>query len=207
MVSQLRMVLSPPASRNVDSAELVRLDISHARPFIEHWHYSGRVPTGQNFFWGWFFNGELYAVANYGIGVNPYQADFLARESGKAVTLGNLVELKRLCRIEPRNETLPLTAFISRCHKALRSMGYRFVVSFSDPEYAHTGGIYKASSFTHMGLTNPEVHLVDRDGNKRHRRLAFRYARRKGIEVPDARTRLGLSRQKTEPKDRWFKTL
>jgi len=203
------------------NAEVKEISIQQARPFIEQWHYSGCVPTGKNIFFGWMsegidegeayngtlFNEPMYAVADYGIGVNPYQASFLSRETGHSVVNGNLLELKRLCRIEPKTDTLPLTAFLSRCHKLLKKRGYSYIVSFSDPMHGHDGGIYRAANFMHLGVTNPEYHTIDNEGNIRHRRYAFRYARRKGIVLEQARIDLGLKRIKTAPKDRWFLAL
>jgi len=80
-----------------------------AAKFIERWHYSARCPTGKNIFFGWFIQGgddlfgeSLYAVADYGIGVNPHQASFLSVITGKDIENDILLELKRLCRIEPK---------------------------------------------------------------------------------------------------------
>jgi len=153
------------------------------------------------------FGEGLYAVADYGIGVNPYQAAFLSKITNANVENSNLLELKRLCRVEPSISQLPLTAFLSRCHKILKRSGYVFIVSFSDPAQGHNGGIYKAANFTHIGVTNPERHTVDANGVIRHRRYYFRYARRKGISVEQARQELGLELVKTQPKDRWFLAL
>ena len=184
-----------------------------AAEFIERWHYSGRVPTGQNRFFGWFVKGagsgndlfgeSLYAVADYGIGVNPYQASFLSRLVGKEIETEHLVELKRLCRVEPKISGLPLTAFIARCNRVLKKDGMKFVVSFSDPAYGHSGGIYRAANFKHYSQTGEEMHLMDQSGETRHRRYAFRHARRNGITVSEARDDLGLRRIKTPRKDRW----
>lgn len=175
-----------------------------AKAFIEQWHYSHRAPTGKNIYFGWCTDGELYAVADYGIGVNPYQASSLSKLTNLPVTSDKLLELKRLCRIEPKQDALPLTKFISKCHKLLTLAGYRYVVSFSDPAWGHSGGIYKAANFTHLGKTNAEMHCKDADGVIRHRRYYFRYARRKGVDVATARNELGLTMVKTLPKDRWF---
>jgi|TARA_R110000744_G_scaffold375687_1_gene489334 hypothetical protein len=197
------------------------INLETARPFIERWHYSERVPTGQNQFFGIrlpstpdtlietkdMFGDVLYAVADYGIGVNPYQAEFIARESGRELRIDQLVELKRLCRVEPRRDDLPLTKFISMCNKALKKQGIKCVVAFSDPEQGHSGGIYRAASFTHMGATQAEVHLVGLDGKVRHRRFAYRHARRNGIHVSESRDALNMQRIKTAPKDRWVKWL
>src|SRR5438477_396436 len=88
-------------------------EISQAigKRFVGRWHYSKSVPGGKNIFFGWFIDGELYAVAAYGIGVNPVQAVSLETLTGKPVTKQNLCELKRLCRIEPVKPTCPLTKF------------------------------------------------------------------------------------------------
>ena len=184
-------------------AEVMLLEHSLAKSFIERWHYSGRCPTGKNIFFGGYLDGELYCVADYGIGVNAYQARYLARETGLPVTSDTLLELKRLCRTEPKRGW-PLTAFMAACHRHLRLLGYRYIVSFSDPEQGHSGGIYRAANFTHLGQTAAEFHVIDKDGEKRHRRYPFRHARRNGISIAQAREELGLVRVKTQPKDRWF---
>lgn len=175
--------------------------------FIEQWHYSKCVPKGHNIFFGWFDgNNELYTVANYGWGVNPYQEIYLTRITGLDVTRKNCLELKRLCRREPKLP-IELTGFLSECHRELKSRGIKFIVSFSDPEYGHSGGIYRAASFHYLGKTNAEMHAVDADGNKVHRRFAYRHSRRNGISIQESREVLGLRRVKTQPKDRWLKIL
>jgi len=208
------------------------LDPRVAKPFIEKWHYSHKAPTGKNVFFGWWIEGELYAVTNYGIGVNQVQEKFLAKltglpivkESAKEGKRGNLYELKRLCRVEPKRHNYPLTQFLPRCHRILKKEhGIRFIVSFSDPEHNRlvttfdethhdSGGIYKAANFRYLGKTNAEFHVVDKQGIRRHRRFAYRYMNRvnatRGQEakltLAEARKLLGLRRVATVPKDRWF---
>jgi hypothetical protein len=194
---------------------ITEISLEIARPFIEKWHYSHRVPTGKNIFFGWFvqsdqyepsnlFGETLYAVSDYGIGVNPYQSKFLATGTGQPITDNNLIELKRQCRIEPKANGLPLTYFMAQCHKLLARMGYRYVVTFSDPNHGHNGGVYRAGNFQSIGKTNGEWHTIDEEGEVRHRRYAYRHARRNGISIPEARERLGLKRIETLPKDRWI---
>lgn len=100
--------------------ELVEIDYQMALPFIEKWHYSGCVPKGSHIFLGWIIEQELYAVADFGNGVNPYQASYLKRVTNLPVDNTNLVELKRLCRIEPRRENAPLTMFLAGSYKVLK---------------------------------------------------------------------------------------
>ena len=173
-----------------------------AKSFVERWHYSGKMPTGKCINYGWFV-WDLYAVAVYGIGVNPYIYGFLEREHGILTGQGRLLELRRLARVEPKRE-MYLSRFLSKCHKELKKSGYEYVISYSDPEYGHNGGIYKASNFAHIGKTNPEWHLVDECGGIHHRRVAHRYAERRGVSIGDARHALGLERIKRKPKDRWL---
>ena len=49
--------------------------------------------------------------------------------------------------------------------------GVKFVVSFSDPANGHNGGIYKAANFKHLGKSNAEWHVVDKNGVLRHRHM------------------------------------
>lgn len=188
------------------SAAIVRqISPTLATPFIERWHYSHHVPTGKNIFFGWLNHAELYAVSNYGIGVNNNQTAFLARITGLPVTNTNLMELKRLCRIGPRNEDLPLTKFLSRCHKILKSrFRIRFIVSFSDPAHGHNGGIYKAAGFRHLGQTDAGVEFRTSDGRSIHPRTLTNYAARLHCSFADAVEYYGVERFKTVPKDRWF---
>jgi hypothetical protein len=201
------------------------IPLTIARPFIEKWHYSKKVPTGKNIFFGWYitdFAGTaiLYAVADYGIGVNPNLAKYLTRLTGKNVSQSNLFELKRLCRTDPMNSDFPLTLFLSLCHKTLkRDYGIRFIVSFSDPEHNrftsqkdvpyNSGGIYKAANFEYLGKTNAEMHVIDEQGVTHHRKYAYSYMKRQNergnpIKLNEARKILGVTPIRTEPKDRWL---
>ncbi len=174
---------------------------------VERYHYSRIIPKGRNLCWGVWIDGTLYAVAIYGNGVNCYQAGFLARKTGLAVTPGNHVELKRLVRVEPRSLHFQLTKLLANAHHWLLSLGYKYVVSFSDPEWGHTGSVYRAANFAHLGRTQAEWHVKDKNGKRQHRRLAYRYARRKGCSISEAREELGLTRVQTVPRDRWFLAL
>lgn len=184
--------------------QVLEMSLCNAKDFIEKWHYSKLVPAGHNIFFGWFIDGDLYAVANYGIGVNTFQSSFLSKQTGFDVKDENLVELKRLCRKEPKNNDYPLTKFLSICHKKLKKMNYKYVVSFSDPEHKHNGGIYRASNFKHLGITRPEIHFVDVNGDFVHRRIPRHYQKKTGLSFKDSVKALNLTARVTTPKDRWF---
>jgi hypothetical protein len=156
------------------------------------------MPTGKNICYGLYADANLYAVIVYGIGVNPYQAAFLGVKT--------VLEIKRMCRREPPLYEYPLSRFISISSKMVaKEYPYDCLVAFADPEYGHEGIVYKASGFTLHGKTNAEWHLENEDGERRHRRFAFRYARRAGKTIAESRAELGLRRVKTAPKYRWIR--
>ena len=163
-----------------------------ARKHVECWHYSQRMPTGKNICFGVFHEAGLYAVIVYGIGVNPYQASSLG--------VSSVLEIKRMCRSEPR-EDYPLSRFIRLTLRKLNPIDA--VVAFADPEQGHEGTVYKAAGFAHEGMTAAEWHLVGEDGVQRHRRYAYRMARRNGLTVSQARDTLKMTRRQSAPKHRW----
>jgi len=170
-----------------------------AKKWVETWHYSKRMPTGKNICYGLYANSELYAIIVYGIGVNPYQARFLGVE--------RVLEIKRMCRSEPPLQ-YPLSRFIALTAKmVLKVYKHDCLVAFADPEYGHEGTVYKACGFTLHGMTNPEWHLEDDRGGRRHRRFVFRYAQRNGKTLAESREELKLKRIRTPPKYRWIRKI
>jgi len=174
-----------------------------AAPFIKKWHYSGTATKGDHHYFGWLINKGMYAVADYGSPTNEHQAHGLASELLLNVTTTNLVELKRLCRVEPKQQ-VQLTEFLARCHKILRRIGIVYVMSFSDPAQGHDGGIYKAANFEHVGQTNAGLACVDQNGKHHHRKYPYRYAHNNGCTMVEAYKILGLKTVEIPPKDRWL---
>lgn len=78
------------------------IDYKIAKGFIEEHHYSHKMPHGYNVCFGWYDGEHLYAVANYGVGVNMMAHEYLAENTTLPVTQFNLFELKRLCRVGGR---------------------------------------------------------------------------------------------------------
>jgi len=199
------LIGSALAVRKIKGGDGVALiDIDVARSFVALWHYAGDVPTGKNTAFGWFIDGELYAVAVYGVGVFHNQHRFLARLTGLPIERGNVLELRRLCRTEPPRKDRQLSQFIAGCHRILRQHGVRFVVSFSDPAHGHSGGIYRAANFRYFGKTRPDSHTVDSKGRLVQRTLIAQRARRSKLSMAEVREALGLREQRTGRKDRWI---
>lgn len=195
---QLTGGVSIPTSP-LQSYFIEKIEYKTAKQFVEFWHYSRRMPTGKNICYGLKNNRKLYAVIVYGIGVNPYQSQFLG--------VKKCVEIKRMCRTEPK-QNYPLSRLISISTKFLKiEMDFDAIVAFADPEHEHKGIVYKAAGYSYMGMTNSEYHLCDTDGKIRHRRFAFRHARRNNITVAESRDKLKVKRIKTLPKHRWVKII
>lgn len=181
-----------------DDWKIRRIDHKTAASWVVRWHYSRRMPTGKNVNFGAYDpDGQLYAVIVFGTGVNPYQAKYLGVDS--------VVELKRMCRREPRRDDFYLSRFIRQALRlyCIEQGKPGAVVAFADPAEGHSGGVYKATGFQLHGMTNAEWHLVDADGQARHRRYAYRFAKRHGISAAEARERLGVRRAQTPAKYRW----
>jgi hypothetical protein len=174
-----------------------------AEPFIKAHHYSGTVPAGAATYFAGFVDDpdDLYCVSCYGGGANCHQASYLSRVTGLDITKDNLTELLRLCRIgEKGNSRVSMSQFLSVCHKLLKKMGNRFVVSFSDPLHSHEGIVYRASNFRHLGKTAEGSLIVQPDGTTLHARVASHFAAAHGMHESE----LGLKKIKTPAKDRWF---
>jgi hypothetical protein len=226
-VEQLEFPLRQVGGSNPTRSLHVNMrEINHqiAKPFIEHWHYEHKVPTGRNLFFGCYVDNSLFAVANYGKGAAMARefsvAAFIAKtfpELGLSPD-DELWHLQRLCRVGEKDEKgpIPLTQFLAFCHRELRKKGVRAVISYSDPANSHHGGIYRAANFRYLGQTAAEWHVIDKQGIIRHRRVAYKFmqrenarARAAGVPAPpltlaDARGMLGFTRHQTSPRDRWF---
>src|SRR5271157_4158562 len=82
------------------STKVEQIPSQIANPFVNKHHYAGKAGAGKNISFGLYLNDdELYAVAQYGVGVQMNSPDkFLGRLTGLGprITKNNLLELKRL---------------------------------------------------------------------------------------------------------------
>lgn len=201
-----------------------RVGHAAAKPFIVAHHYSGNCPTGQNWFFAAYVDGEIYAIAAYGTGANMDGGASLARMTGLPVDRANHATLKRLCRRGVKGTSLiPMSKFLAYCHRLLkRENKIEYIVSYSDahengqviaPPARSTkwqsGGVYAASNFRWLGQVPAERHFKDRDGNFVHRRTPYRLMKRSisagtPMTMPEAQAIMGLTAWTAPPKERWF---
>jgi hypothetical protein len=79
----------------------------------------------------------------------------------------DMVELRRLVCIDdtPRNTE---SYFIGKTIRWLKkNTDYKVIVSYADPHHGHSGTIYKASNFKHIGMTQAGK-IIDWNGRRYH---------------------------------------
>jgi hypothetical protein len=185
------------------------IDKSTARTVVDSNHYSGNVPAGKSFYYGWYFGEDLYAVAVYGISANPGIPKYVGSIVGKdGLDWNNVTELKRLARVEPKVDSRPLTKFLSICHRLLRREGVAYIISYSDPDFNPHGGIYAASNFKLVGMSKPETDILNKEGRKIGRRTLLHWRVKNGNPtIDEACLTLGFKKINTQPKKRWLLSL
>lgn len=89
----------------------------------------------------------------------------------------DLIELRRLVCIDdtPRNTE---SYFIGKTIRWMkRNTDYKVIVSYADPHHGHSGTIYKASNFKHIGMTQAGK-IIDWNGRRYHDKSIRDYNRR-----------------------------
>lgn len=135
-----------------------------SKEFIKRWHYSKSYRSQQQkhvFKLVEKATNRLAGVAIYGNSMcNRMDKDIL--------------ELRRLCLIDdtPKNTE---SYFIGKTLRWLdKNTDYSRVVSFADPNYGHSGTIYRASNFEYDGLeNNGNPRVVEFEGKQYHMRQYY----------------------------------
>ena len=133
--------------------------------WLKYKHYLHRIPPF-TFAFGLFDVTELTGVVTYGVPASPCLCRGICGHRYRY----DVLELNRLCCID---DTLKNTEsyFIGKTLRWLSNhTDYQVVVSYADPEYNHSGVIYKASNFIHYGMSGTDKVLIV-DGKKYHRRF------------------------------------
>lgn len=122
--------------------------IKDIRDFVEQWHYSSSVnglKLAQCF--ALYRGEELIGAMIYGrLGMANAWKKYASSKD-------DVVELRRLCCIDdtPKNTE---SYFIGSTIRWLKkNSDFKVIVSYADTHYGHAGTIYKASNFTHVGMT------------------------------------------------------
>ena len=134
--------------KRVRDFEVVRVNIGDIRNFIEEWHYSKNTNgLSAKYCFALFSDNNLIGAMIYGdISMQGVWKKYAEQKD-------DVIELKRLCCIDdtPKNTE---SYFIGKTLRWLKkNTNILTVISYADTTHNHTGVIYKASNFTHIGMT------------------------------------------------------
>lgn len=127
-----------------------RCDRSEIKDFIEKFHYSHNINGVKGTYYFKLEDGDKMIGA-------LFYGNLAMRNQYKAYTSdeSEIIELRRLVCVDdtPKNTE---SYFIGKTLKWLeKNTSLRFVLSYADQTYGHTGVIYQASNFKLMGQTSP----------------------------------------------------
>lgn len=139
---------------------------SEVRDFIELHHYSHNVNGLKSDYCFAMYEGqEIIGAMMYGTMAmaNQWKKYALSESSREK----DVLELRRLVLIDDTERNAE-SFFIAKTLKWLRmNTTVEIIVSYADPNYGHEGVVYKASNFTHVGMTSPGKVIVF-NGKKYH---------------------------------------
>jgi len=132
------------------------------RNFIEKWHYSKSINGLMSEHCFALYRGnEIVGAMIYG---SMAMVDQWKPYGDKEP---DVIELRRLCCIDdtPKNTE---SRFMGLTLKWLKkNTDIKTVISYADPNYGHSGTIYKASNFKHVGMSSP-CRVIMYNGKKYH---------------------------------------
>lgn len=143
-------------------------ELRHVRPFIERLHYSHSVNGIKvSYCFRLLDNYRLIGAAIFG------QMSTTAWKKFGQVEL-DVIELRRLACVDeaPRNTESYFVGAMLRWLR--RRTQIKVVVSYADPNYGHTGIIYRASNFQHVGMSQKDYAFRDRETGAIHHSRALR---------------------------------
>ena len=126
-------------------------------------HYLRSIPSGST--WTFYYDG---AIVLFSQPANPHLSTWLLGEPNK------VLELSRLWVPDAHRANL-LTEAIAYAIRELRQREPHVaaVVAYADPNHGHRGGVYRAASWTPVGMTDETRAYVDAQGRVRSRRAVL----------------------------------
>ncbi len=140
-----------------------------ARYACKHWHYARSYPFGRTVRIGVFEADEYIGAIVFAYGTNRFQGNRWNLDQRQVC---------ELVRVALREHVAPVSEMVARALKMLRkfSPGMRLVVSYSDPDRGHHGGIYQAGNWIFVGQQPTRRNIYIIHGKRRHNRgLGFRF--------------------------------
>lgn len=149
--------------------DILPCSLKEIREFVESHHYSHNVngvKITQCF--KVVFNNLLVGGVIFGAISTTAWKKFVEKES-------DLLELRRLVLLDEvgRNSESRVVGFTLRWIKK-NLQGVKKIVSYADPNYGHSGVIYRASNFKYLGISATDVGYKDKENGKIYHSRALR---------------------------------
>ena len=164
----------------MNSKPVLKLDwCSHeaAKYACENWHYSKATPCGKLVKIGVWENDKFIGAVLYGRGAN---------KSLMSQFNMSLDEGCELVRVALRSHITPVSRIMAISRKLLLKSNskLKLIVSYSDTNQNHHGGIYQADNWLYLGLNSGSSYqLQDKDGKWKHpRSINAKYGSEKGFK-------------------------
>lgn len=148
--------------KSVTEYEVTRCERGDVKEFIEEWHYSASINGLRISYCYKMMDGDRI------VGAMVYGKMAMANQWAKyGDSEDEVIELRRLCCIDdtPKNAE---SYFIGKSLRDLaENTDIQTVVSYADPFYEHSGVIYQATNFEHVGMT-AAGRVIDVNGRLYH---------------------------------------
>lgn len=154
---------------NPKELSVILCERSEIRSFIETHHYSKSINgVKSTFCFKILFKERLVGAILFGQLSTTAWKKFSNVEE-------EVLELRRLVLVDAakkNSESRVISKAIKQIKKA--SSAVKFIVSYADPNYGHTGVIYRASNFKFVGMSGKDKGFVDTETGKLYHSRALR---------------------------------
>jgi hypothetical protein len=154
---------------NPKELSVILCERSEIKSFIETHHYSKSINgVKSTFCFKILFKERLVGAILFGQLSTTAWKKFSSVEE-------EVLELRRLVLVDAakkNSESRVISKAIKQIKKA--SSTVKFIVSYADPNYGHTGVIYRASNFKFVGMSGKDKGFVDTETGKLYHSRALR---------------------------------
>lgn len=145
--------------------------------FLDSFHYARHGRAGKAFY-GAYLGQVLVGLSKF---THPVRGEVV---SSMGMAPGSVMELDRFC-VHPNYRKKNLASWLLA--RSTRRLFDDFpsvlrIVSFADPEFGHSGTIYRSANWTLLGETAPSYFYLGADGSAVHKKTVYERARSSGIQ-------------------------
>ena len=161
---------------SLDDINILHINVDEAVKFLDEYHYAG-YGRAATIIYGAYLHGQLIGVSKFCPPVRLEVATSLG------LSYSSVLELDRFC-IHPKFHKKNFGSyFLSHVQKLVKPKfsDITHLVSFADPEYGHTGTLYKSSNWKCIGKTSRSYVYVDPAMNIIHKKTVYNAAKTRNL--------------------------